>query len=188
MNDTTRQLNRHLLGSTAPRDVDAPVCRTNRNNDGRGFQKEIEITCGAYQSRRVATIRKVDPPTRVVGSGSARHVIFVANPWLDFAGSWTANNGRAIFFEAKSTATHRLKLGEGGLTETQQAALATWKHANALTFVLWQWSGRVALFTPEQVAAAVARGDRSLVHESGENVRRGTGSVVWDFLFAIPGV
>lgn len=180
MNDATRQLNPHAFALLAG--AGAPAVRTNLRNDGRGFQKEIETTCGAYQSRRTATIRKVDPPTRVVGTGAARRVIFVANPWLDFAGSWTSKGGRAIFFEAKSTATHRLKLGDGGLTETQVAALETWRHANAAAFVLWQWSGRVALFTPAAVLAAISRGDRSLVHEDGRQVPRGIGSVVWDFL------
>jgi hypothetical protein len=93
---------------------EAAMTRTNWRNDGRGFQKEIEQTCGAYQNRRAATLRKVDPPTRVIGTAAARRVIFRPNPFLDFAGSWTARHGRAIFVEAKSTSTHRLPFARSG--------------------------------------------------------------------------
>jgi hypothetical protein len=190
MNETTRNLNEGLFPMTDGRSainallgpvMDAPArMRTNRSNDGRAFQKEIEMTCGGYQSNRVATIRKVDPPTRLIGGGKTeRRVMFLPNPFLDFCGTWTARHGRALFFEAKSTGTHRLPLGSGGLTETQQNAMHVWRRACAATFVIWQWSGRCCLFTPEMFPVD---GARSLVFENGLPVPRGTGSIIWDFL------
>lgn len=165
-----------------------PGLRSNFSNDGRGFQKELEATAGGYQTRRIATLRKVDPPTRVVGGGKFRRVIFLANPWLDFAGCWTLRGGRAIFVEAKSTATHRLPLGRsGGITEEQLVSIRTWKLAGAATGVLWQWAGKVVLFAPPAIEAAVARGDKSLVFEAGVPVPRGLGTIVWDFLSVLDG-
>lgn len=190
MNEATRRLNPELFPpEQTPRPdpaVDALLAgkpmRTNHRNDGRGFQKEIETTCGAYQSRRAATIRKVDPPTRLVGGGNARRVIFLANPFLDFSGVWTARHGRALYFEAKSTATHRLKLGSGGISETQIAALRMWRLGGAAAFVLWQWSAKVSLLLPELVCGAADRGEKSIAFDSGLAVPRGEGSVLWDFL------
>jgi hypothetical protein len=175
MNENTRAaIDALLTPSTRP-------MRTNRSNDGRAFQKEIEITCGGYQSLRKATIRKVDPPTRLIGGGEKRRVMFLANPFLDFCGSWTERHGRALFFEAKSTATHRLRLGDGGLTYTQQDVLRNWRHACAATFVLWQWSGRCCVFLPEMIPndGGVTK---SLMFENGLPVPRGVGSIIWDFL------
>lgn len=200
MNDATRRLNPELFDAVAAAnpginrpetftkisrflDEHEKTLRSNAKNDGRGFQKELERTAGGYQSRRAATIRKVDPPTRIVGGKEDRRVIFMANPWLDFAGAWTARHGRAIFLEAKSTSTHRLPFcRSGGLTTEQLATIKTWRLASAATAVLWQFGGRVTLWLPEALVAAEARGDKSLVFESGLPVPRGEGNVVWDFL------
>lgn len=174
-----------MLDGLATAVPSAPLrpARTNASNDGRGFQKELEATCGAYQARRTATIRKVDPPTRLVGTGAKRRVIFLPNPFLDFAGSWTARHGRAIVLEAKSTATHRLPFKRsGGLTEEQLSSMKVWRNASAATALLWRWNDRVALFLPEDLVGAENRGDKSLVFENGRPVPRGSGTVVWDFL------
>jgi penicillin-binding protein-related factor A (putative recombinase) len=189
VNDATRALNPRLDLPQFPNPVSALLdqhergMRTNVSNDGRGFQKEIERTCGAYQARRTAVLRKVDPPTKIVGTGDARRVIFMANPFLDYAGSWTARHGRAIFIECKSTATHRLPFKRsGGLTEDQVSALKSWRHAGAAAGVLWQFSGRVVLFIPEDLLPHEASGAKSLTFESGRPVPRGEGSIIWDFL------
>jgi len=157
--------------------------RSNRENDGRPFQRELEITAGGYQCRRIATLRKVDPPTRLVGSGAARRVLFMANPFLDFVGVWTAHHGRALFIEAKSTATHRLPFNRsGGITPEQLASIKTWRHAGAAAAVLWRFGMRVALFLPEDLIQAEGRGDKSLVFENGRRVPAGEGNLIWDFL------
>lgn len=182
MNEATRRLNpeiQQLLGGLAEPPKQE---RTNRRNDGRGFQEEIEQTCGAYNANRQAMIRKVDPPARIVGAHPNRRVIFLPNPFLDYVGTWTARHSRAIFIEAKSGASQRLRLGSGGLTDTQQSALLAWRRAGAAAFVLYQWAGKVALFLPEHVIAFQGRGEKGLPFDVGLPVPRGEGTVIWDFL------
>lgn len=159
------------------------AARSNWKNDGRAFQKAIALTGLGYDQAMIATLAKVDPPNFIVGSGDARHVIFKANPFLDFIGVWTARNGRALLIEAKSTATHRLPFNRsGGITTEQLTTINRWRHAGAAVGVLWMWNDRVVLFLPEMLRAANTRGDKSLVHEDGIPVPRGTGRIVWDFL------
>lgn len=157
--------------------------RTNVSNDGRGFEKELEITAGGYVNRRIATLRKVSPPTRLVGTGANRKVIFLSNPFLDYVGTWTARHGRALFVEAKSTSRHRLPfMRSGGLTVEQLNTIKTWRIAGAATCLLWQFNGRVVLFLPEDLVEFERLGAASLEFESGRPVTRGEGNVVWNFL------
>lgn len=163
--------------------------RTNRANDGRSFQREIETTAGACQHRRIATLRKVDPPVSVIWPRDKRtgkptqRVIFKQNPWLDFAGVWSARGGRMLVVECKSTSSHRLPFERhGGLTSEQVATLRTWRLAGASSCVLWRWCDKVTLWMPEMLIAAQARGDKSLLFENGIPVERGEGSLLWDFL------
>lgn len=159
--------------------------RTNWKNDGRSFQKEIETTVGGYLSRRIAMLRKVDPPTRLVGTGLQRKVIFMANPFLDFVGTWTARGGRALFVECKSTQTHRLPFNSsGGLTATQWVTMKSWTLAGAVCCLVWKWNNRVVLFTPDYLKFAEARADKSLKHGNGIQVPSGQGNLTWDFLKA----
>lgn len=160
--------------------------RTNWKNDGRAFQKSIALTGLGYDQAMIATLAKVDPPNFIVGTGQLRRVIFKANPFLDFIGVWTSRHGRMLMVEAKSTATHRLPLNRsGGITTEQLATIYRWRYAGAAVAVLWIWNDRVVLFTPEMLRAANTRGDKSLVHEDGIPVPRGTGRIVWDFLPAL---
>lgn len=191
MNESTRRLNPGLeLNPATPGikslldNLEATTTRTNAKNDGRSFQKEIEHTCGGYQSRRIATLRKVDPPTKVVGrTQETRRVFFMANPFLDFVGVWTARHGRALFVEAKSTSTHRLPFARsGGITEEQVSSIKTWRIAGAAACVVWQFNGRVVLLTPEKLMEAERLGLKSITFDSGIPVPRGEGWLVWDFL------
>ncbi len=190
MNATTRALNPGLIDEAK---FPLPAARKNATNTGKAFQAEMETTAGGYQSRRVATFRKVDPPVRVIwiddkaNPGRKRqHVIFQANPFLDYVGCLAS--GRALMIEAKSTATHRLPFnGDSGLKRHQVANVKTWHAAGAVVALVWQWAGKVALFTPGMLVAAEARGDKSLVFEAGLAVPPGVGSVVWDFLPVIDG-
>ncbi len=170
--------------------ITAPALRTNRGNDGRQFQSEIETTCGAYHKRRVAVLRKVDPPVRIIwpfnpktGKNEQR-VIFQANPFNDYIGVWTARGGRALFIEAKSTSTHRLPFdGEsGGFKRAQWNAMKTWRLAGAACCLLWKFGNRVVLFTPEMMLAAEATAAKSLQFENGIPVPAGEGMLIWDFL------
>jgi hypothetical protein len=157
--------------------------RTNWKNDGRAFQKEIELTAIGYLNRGIAKLEKVDPPVRIIGGGPSRRVIFLANPWLDWAGTWTEKYGRSLFIESKSTSTHRLAIGkDGGLTASQWAAMRQWRIAGAACAVVWQYGGAVALLLPETIAEAIGRKEASIPFEVGLRVPRGDGKVVWDFL------
>lgn len=187
MNDTTRALNPGVL----PANTEPPAPqRTNRGNTGKAFEKEIEVTAGAYQSRRTATLRKVDPPVAIIWPFNPKtgkkeqRVIFKKSIWTDFAGCWTARHGRALFIECKSTSTHRLRVGgdSGGVTSEQVGALRTWRMSGAAVCVLWQFNGSVTLWIPEVISECLARGDKSVTFESGIPVPRGEGSLIWDFL------
>lgn len=158
--------------------------RSNASNTGMAFQTELEMACRQYRSQLVAAIEKVSPPSRVVGTGYARRVIFTANPFLDFVGTWTEFGGRAIFLEAKSTATHRLPLARpGGVTEDQVHALVGWKIAGAAAMLVWRFGGATALFTPQYVVDRATAGEKSLVFENGTPIPR-TNRTHLDFLAA----
>ncbi len=163
--------------------------RTNRGNTGKSFEKEIELTAGAYQRTRTAVLRKVDPPVAVIWIDDAsnpgkkrQRVIFKRNPWLDFAGVWSARGGRALLVECKSSSTHRLGLREGQLGPDQVEAIRAWRMAGGVVALLWQFGEAVSLWTPEMIVSADARGEKSLVFADGLPVPRGLGNVVWDFL------
>ncbi len=171
-----------------------PVLRTNRNNTGKDFQLELESTGAGYQTRGIARFEKVDPPVAIIWpfnkhtGKKEQRVIFKENPHLDYVGVWSKRGGRMLSFEAKSTSAHRLAFnGDNGLTATQWAAMKSWRMAGAATFLLWRYAGAVALFTPELMQAAQARGDKSLVFENGIKVPRGEGRIVWDFLPVVEG-
>ena len=137
--------------------------RTNRKNTGKAFEHELELLFKVLESRRVARIRKVDPPTRIVGGGFRRHVIFLPNPFLDYAGT-LCRTGRAVFIEAKSTASHRLPIARhGGVTEEQVEALRGWARAGALVGVLWRFDGETAFASMTEIEVALLAGEKSLV-------------------------
>ncbi len=157
--------------------------KSNHFNDGRAFQADIETTLNAYRARGRADLRKVDPPSRLVGTGSQRRVIFMANPFLDYVGAWTERHGRTVIIEAKSTQEHRLRLArDGGLTAEQCNTLARWRKAGAAAAVLWRHRGHVTLWTAERVWLEIGYGKASLVHEEGVPVLQGGGTLLVDFL------
>lgn len=161
--------------------------RTNRNNDGRNFQSELAATFAAYQSQKIATIEKTDPPVAVLWQfdkqegKKKQRVIFKVNPFVDYVGVWSARNGRALFIEAKSTSKHRLALNrDGGITEEQIASLFRWRRAGAAVCVVWRFEIKACLFTPEMLQAAIGAGAKSLLFSDGLPVANVGG--LWDFL------
>ena len=175
-----------LPGIRTARDVldemDRPA-RTNFRNDGRGFQSEITATADAYEQRGIARLKKADPPVRVFWKGGKQQVIFLANPWPDFIGTWTKHGGRMLCVEAKSIESGRLKVdASGGLSSTQWSAMKSWRRAGAACCVLWRRRGEVRLYTPEMIQDALASGDRSLVFDAGLPVPQGQGMIIWDFI------
>ena len=157
--------------------------RTNARNTGKSFERELEMTCRGYEQAKIATISKVDPPTRTVGGGARMRVIYQPNPFLDFIGVWTALAGKPLFIEAKSTSTHLLPFcRDGGLTENQCNALRRWENAGARVGLVWQWKEKVvAIPHPHRLDL---QGAKSLRFEDFTDylVERGTGLIVWDFL------
>jgi hypothetical protein len=135
-------------------------------------------------------LRKVDPPTRVIGSGAFRRIIFQMNPFLDFCGAWTERDGRAVFVETKSTSEPKLTVNtSGGLTVTQVESLRHWHNAGAVAFVLWEYRGEVALLPAamiiehvKQIVAGTAFKyiDRATVYPHWM-VPKGLGFITFDF-------
>lgn len=136
------------------------VGRTNRSNTGKSFEAQIQKSIDEYHRLGVLWAHKVDPPVRMVG----KRVIFLRNPFLDFSGCYTADKGRALFFEAKSTAGHLLPLGsKGGITLQQIQTMRTLSKAGAAVFVLWRSGQRDTYFISGSVVCSLwDRGRKSL--------------------------
>lgn len=151
--------------------------RTNLTNDGRAAQEMVRMSASAYERQGRLMLRKIDPPCRIVGSGPARRVIFMPNPWLDFAGTWTERGGRMLILEIKSTNSERLAVGTGGITAAQCDSLLSWHQAGAACGVLWHRGDDWAYIHPVQIA-----GEKSMSWIDCEPIPRGTGMVICDFL------
>lgn len=106
---------------------------------GKQFEADIKARLTYYEADRILVMRKVDPPTRIVGPG---RIIFLPNPFLDFLGSWVERDGRAVFIEAKETKDAKLGLEQKqtGITKDQLRNLHIWHQANAAAGVLWRSS------------------------------------------------
>lgn len=163
--------------------------RTNRHNTGIGFQGMIESTARTYQASGWMRLRKVDPPTRVVGSGAARRIIYLENPFLDFIGSWTERKGRMVVIECKSTSKEKLPFdSSGGVTVAQLDSLRHWHNAGAVAFVLWEFKGQVKMVTAEFLAKCRDENRREehfkYIHweDLGEPMKQGRGLNLVDFL------
>ena len=139
--------------------------RTNKKNTGKTFEHELDLVFRTLEIRKIARIRKVDPPVRIVGGGFARRTIFLPNPFLDYAGV-IFGSGRAIFLEAKSTSTHRLPINRsGGVTEEQVEALRGWTRAGAYVGILWRHAGRTVFVGIDDLEEAIAQNRKSLKFE-----------------------
>lgn len=155
----------------------------NAANDGRSFQKFLDLLFAEYERLGIASIRKVDPPTRVVGTGKLRKVIFMANPWLDYAG--VINGGRMVAIEAKSTEAKVLPIETPGRTVsgikmTQQATAMRLQRMGAVVFYLWRCKDDVRIATPNMVAAA----GKQLRWCDAMPMPRGPGALAFDPLAA----
>lgn len=153
---------------------------SNRRNDGRAFETQVEAILRVYESKGLMSVRKVDPPTKVIGG----RVIFQANPFPDFIGAWTERGGRMIAFEAKSTLDARLEAnGNRGITITQMRSLREWRNANAATFVLWEHRGVVKMVPDFRLRTLHEAHSKSIGWDDLEAfvVPAGTGYVTADF-------
>lgn len=154
---------------------------------GRAFEEILEEHCETLEKTGRAKIHKVDPPSKVVGRGPKAKVIYQANPFLDFVGSWTERDNRSIMLEAKSTAEHRLAIDtkKGGLTTAQIDSMRLWARAGTITALLWFRSDlqEMKVVNFETIDFAVACGNRSLRWDDFQPCTRGGSPFLrFDFL------
>ena len=159
-----------------------PPKQRRSNENGQAFQSCLELTLLGYRSARIADLEKIDPPLRVYGTGAKRNVIFLNNPWLDYGGAWTANGGRAIYLEAKSTEKPRLGLGTNGVSDSQLAALRRWHDAGAAAAVVWGYGGQMKIITAMETLTAFDSGAKSVQWHHLPAIHRGTGLVQFQIL------
>jgi hypothetical protein len=153
-------------------------------NQGTWFERDLVRICNAYRGKRTMDLEKVEPPTRVVKRPPTfqPEILRLANPFLDFVGTWTAQGGRAIFLEAKSTAEPRLPLRtSGGLSESQHDALLRWADSGAAVGVLWGHREDVRFVPLIAIAAQLAAGVKHLKWENATPIPAGVGWIRWDF-------
>lgn len=147
-------------------------------NSGTAFERQLELIFQAYLKQGRAKIEKVDPPTKVLG----RKVLFMPNPWLDFAGSWTEQGGRMLMIEAKTTQKPTLALGGSrGLTESQWQNAMDWARAGAMVLILWEHRGEIRATTPAMAMRACRENERkSLRWCDAHRLPKGSGWVTFD--------
>jgi penicillin-binding protein-related factor A (putative recombinase) len=152
------------------------------NSLGQAFQTRLASTLSGYRRAGIADLQKIDPPVRVYGTGIGRRVVFLENPWLDYAGTWTARGGRAIHLEAKATEGERLPIGKAGVSESQLAALRRWTAAGAVAAVIWGHADEMRVVTAQALLAAWDAGAKSIQWRHLPAVHRGTGLIEFDIL------
>lgn len=146
----------------------------------------VAMHCASYAAQRVATIKKVDPPSStVVLAGGRARTILKSSPYLDFCGVWTAQGGRAIHLECKSTMEPRLPLGDGGLKDTQVVALNEWEDAGAIVGVLWMHAGDIRLLTSASIRQARLMGRMSVSWTAAFELEWSSELIQHDFLKAL---
>ena len=130
---------------------------------GKAFEQDIVDLAASYEKARVLVLRKVDPPVRMLG----QRVLFLRNPFLDFAGSLTSRNGKAIFVEAKETSDGKLAIkSQNGVTAHQWHMLRVWNCANAITAVVWHAKPRVYFLPVDWIQACLTRCERMHIKET----------------------
>lgn len=157
-------------------------------NQGRWLQDEITRICEHYAQRNTARIKKVDPPSRITGTGAKRRTIYMLNPFVDFIGAWTQRAGRAIAIEAKSTAEPSLPIcQDGGITKNQWDLLNEWRRAGAAVGVLWGYRTEIR-FVPFEALRAQLNATPPVKHVKWEHatpIPQGLGFCSFDFLVTL---
>ena len=152
-----------------------------RTNKGTAFERELVLVFGAYEKEGRAMIRKVDPPTRVLG----RRIVQLPSDYLDFVGSWSENDGRMIMIEAKHTEKPRLNIrapkGSPGVTAKQYEDAVAWDAAGAVCLFLWRYQDQVRVTTPSlALVACQDRGEKSLRWCDAYKMPTGRGFLLYD--------
>jgi len=152
------------------------------NDAGKAFQTRLELTIMGYRAAGRADLEKIDPPLKVYGTGARRNVVFLSNPWLDYAGVWSEMGGRSLHLEAKSTEGERLGLGGGGVSDNQIAAMRRWTRAGAIAAVVWHHRDAMKIIPARELLDAFDAGARGLQWRHMPAVPRGTGLIEFDIL------
>ncbi len=177
MRMTSQEFMIHLL-----RDKQA---RTNQQNTGKAFEREIETTCEELERLGLAKIKKADPPVKVMGSDANRRVIFLENPFLDFVGSYRKADGswHPVQFECKQTSEPKLAVGvkSGGVTEKQLNALLSWAGHGWNVFVFWKHGSRVKRIGVDDLEKVVREARKHMKFEELHvEIYPGPGFLLWD--------
>jgi len=158
--------------------------RTNAQNDGKSFEKIMTQIGEAYDRRGVMRIVKAEPPTFRMKKNGETIIGERANPFLDYAGTWTERGGRALFIEAKSTTdSTTLPLDrEGGVTTDQVLALRRWHNAGAAVAVIWEVNRtHCAAISHDLLVSTLATGRKSIRFDELPRVSVGFGFIIYDF-------
>lgn len=182
-NQQQARVRRVLRRLDQPAPTAKPGGRTNARNTGKSFEGLLETVCVHYAAKGIMRLKKVEPPTRIIGGGHFKRIIFLPNPFLDFVGTWTERAGRAVFIEAKSTSEPKLPLGsDGGVTAKQVDALRDWHGAGAAVGVLWEVKGDVFFVGVRKLLAVLeVEGRKHLKPHDCEPVEQGIGCIYFDF-------
>lgn len=178
-----------LLAVQAGRKPAAPLTsrqkgqRTRRKNTGKWLEKDLADCHEIYAQHGLATLHKVDPPSRMVKQKGIWVPVYLANPFLDFAGAWQERAGRALFVEAKSTLEDKLGLdADGGLKTHQRESLQAWRAAGAAVCVLWGFQGEVRYLSLALIEARLRNGSKHVHWAHTDPVPAGLGFLRFDWL------
>jgi hypothetical protein len=141
-------------GIISPSKRKRPDRRGGKQEAGASLEEDVLRLAAQYERQRALTLRKVDPPTRVVGPGK---IVYLKNPFADFVGSWTERGGKVLILEAKHTQEDQLGIGiKGGVSRDQMHNLRVWHHAQAVSAVIWR-AGAETFFIPVVILDALCR-------------------------------
>lgn len=142
-------------------------------NSGKAFEAMISDLFRTMEIRKLAFMRKTDPPVKVMGAGANRRVIFLENPFLDYIGTIFSErrtvNWVPIAVECKSTSVHTLPMGlETKLTKKQIDNMRIMGDHGIGCFLFWSYDYRYRLFTRPFILKMYDSGAKSLKFEDGE--------------------
>lgn len=154
-------MQKRILASNARR------LRTNLTNTGGAAQKLFEMAAATYEQQGLLMLRKTDPPVRHVRG----RVIFLDNPWLDYAGCWAERGGPMLCLEVKSTVKTRLDL-----SDVQRGSVMKWELFGAVVAVIWYRFDQCRIAFPKHFHT------RNPKWVELDEVKPGVGRVVFDWL------
>lgn len=150
---------------------------------GTQFENALQATNAAYLAAGLAYLEKVEPPTKVLHiKGRSPMTVHLANPFLDFVGTWTEMGGKVLMVECKYTTEPILAIQEqGGIKLKQLRAALRWERSGAAVAFLWRREDQTRLVTPRMCQAQLLH-RKSLRWCDAHPVPAGPGFILIDFL------